>query len=103
MVSPELPRCPYNNCAQYQPFRAALIIYRPDPLESGVTASSIYAIYPYSLSLEAIMSEATQKDEQSQSDSFKQAASDLECDPDEAKWEDKLRKVVKQKHVEKPA
>ena len=34
---------------------------------------------------------------------IKQAARDLECDPDEAKWEDKLRKVVKQKPVpEKP-
>jgi hypothetical protein len=38
----------------------------------------------------------------SQSDKFKQAARDLECDPDEARWEDKLRKVVKQKPVEKP-
>jgi hypothetical protein len=33
----------------------------------------------------------------SQSDKFKQAARDLECDPDEARWEDKLRKVVKPK------
>jgi hypothetical protein len=36
-------------------------------------------------------------DKQAQSDKFKQAARDLECDPDEAKWEDKLRKVVKPK------
>ena len=36
-------------------------------------------------------------EKQSQSEKFKQAARDLECDPDEAKWEDKLRKVVKQK------
>jgi hypothetical protein len=36
-------------------------------------------------------------DKKSQSDKFKEAARDLECDPDEAKWEDKLRKVVKQK------
>ncbi len=36
-----------------------------------------------------------------QSEKFKQAARDLECDPDEAKWEDKLRKVVKPKPVEK--
>lgn len=34
---------------------------------------------------------------QSQSEKFKQAACELECDPDEANWEDKLRKVVKQK------
>lgn len=34
-------------------------------------------------------------DKQKQSDKFKQAARDLECDPDEARWEDKLRKVVK--------
>jgi hypothetical protein len=50
------------------------------------------------------MTEATQKDEQSQSDKFKQAAGDLGCDPDEAKWEDKLRKVVKPKDApKKPA
>lgn len=39
---------------------------------------------------------------QTQADKFKEAARELECDPDEAKWEDKLRKVVKQKPVEKP-
>jgi hypothetical protein len=38
---------------------------------------------------------------QSQSDKFKQAARDLECDPDESKWEDKLRKVVKPKDAPK--
>ena len=36
-------------------------------------------------------------EKQSQSEKFKEAARDLECDPDEARWEDKLRKVVKQK------
>lgn len=41
------------------------------------------------------MTKTTQKDELSQSDKFKQAARALECDPDEARWEDKLRKVVK--------
>ena len=40
---------------------------------------------------------------QSHSAKFKQAFRDLECDPDEAKLEDKLRKVVKQKPAsEKP-
>jgi hypothetical protein len=34
---------------------------------------------------------------QQQDEKFKQAARDLECDPDEARWEDRLRKVVKQK------
>ena len=33
----------------------------------------------------------------SQSDKFKQAARDLECDEDEARWEERLRKVAKQK------
>lgn len=33
----------------------------------------------------------------SQSDKFKEAARELECDEDEARWEEKLRKVVKQK------
>ncbi len=36
-------------------------------------------------------------DNKSQADKFKEAAHDLECDPDEAKWEEKLRKVVKPK------
>jgi hypothetical protein len=36
-----------------------------------------------------------------QAEKFKQTARDLECDPDETRWEDKLRKVVKQKPVEK--
>jgi hypothetical protein len=43
------------------------------------------------------MTKATQIPVQSQSDKFKKAALELECDPDEAKWEDKLRKVVKHK------
>jgi hypothetical protein len=45
------------------------------------------------------MSIATRTDVESQHDKFKQAARDLECDPDEARWEDKLRKVVKRKPV----
>ena len=40
-------------------------------------------------------------DKKTQADKFKQAARDLECDPDEAKWEDKLRKVVKPKQEPK--
>jgi hypothetical protein len=32
------------------------------------------------------MTKTALKDELSQSDKFKQAARDLECDPDEAKW-----------------
>lgn len=35
--------------------------------------------------------------QKTQADKFKEAARDLECDPDEAEWEDELRKVVKQK------
>jgi hypothetical protein len=34
-----------------------------------------------------------------QSERFKQAARDLECDEDEARWDERLRKVVKQKPV----
>ncbi|WP_430446872.1 hypothetical protein [Sphingorhabdus contaminans] len=45
------------------------------------------------------MTKATQIAEQSQSDKFKQAARELECNPDEARWADKLRKVVKPKAV----
>lgn len=37
----------------------------------------------------------THSPQQQQLDRFKEAA--LECDEDEARWEEKLRKVVKQK------
>lgn len=39
---------------------------------------------------------------QSQSEKFKEAAKELECDEDEKRWEEKLRKVVKQKTEQKP-
>lgn len=35
--------------------------------------------------------------EQSQSDKFKEAARRAECDEDEGRWEERLRKVAKQK------
>ena len=41
--------------------------------------------------------------QKSQSDKFKEAARDLKCEPDEAKWEDKLRKVGKPKAVPEKA
>lgn len=37
-----------------------------------------------------------------QSDKFKEAASELEADENEANWEERLKKVVKQKPVDKP-
>jgi hypothetical protein len=36
---------------------------------------------------------------QSQSDKFKEAARDLDCDTDEKRWDAKLKKVVKHKPV----
>jgi hypothetical protein len=38
---------------------------------------------------------------QSQSDKFKQAARDLECDDDEQRFKDRLRKLVRHKPLEK--
>jgi hypothetical protein len=35
--------------------------------------------------------------EKSQSDKFKEAARALECDEDEARWDETLRKVARQK------
>lgn len=35
--------------------------------------------------------------DKSQSDKFKEAARELECDEDEKAWEDRLRKVASQK------
>lgn len=43
------------------------------------------------------MPTATDKPPQSQSDKFKEAARDIGADEDEARWEDRLRKVVKHK------
>ena len=49
------------------------------------------------------MATATQRDELSQAERFKEAARDLECDEDEARWDATLKKVAKQKPApEKP-
>lgn len=40
--------------------------------------------------------------QQSQLDKFKEAARDLETDDDEARFDERLRKIVKHKPVEKP-
>lgn len=39
----------------------------------------------------------------SQLDKFKKAARDLETDDDEARFDERLRKIVKHKPVEKPS
>lgn len=44
----------------------------------------------------------TDKGSKPQSDKFKEAARAAECDEDEARWDETLRKVAKQKPVEKP-
>ncbi len=41
-------------------------------------------------------------DRLSQLDKFKEAARDLETDDDEARFDERLRKIVKHKPVEKP-
>lgn len=42
-------------------------------------------------------------DDKSQSDKFKEAARELECDEDEARWDERLKKVAKARPVpEKP-
>lgn len=49
------------------------------------------------------MPTGTDKSPQSQSDKFKEAAEEHLCDPDEARWDERLRKVVKHKsQPEKP-
>lgn len=42
------------------------------------------------------------EDPKSQSDKFKEAARELECDEDEARWDERLKKVAGQRPVEKP-
>lgn len=41
-------------------------------------------------------------DPRTQLDKFKEAARDLETDDDEARFDERLRKIVKHKPVEKP-
>lgn len=48
------------------------------------------------------MTSATQDDPKSQIDKFRDAARELECDEDEARWEERLRKVAGQKPKENP-
>ncbi len=43
-----------------------------------------------------------QKAPQSQDDKFREAARALECDDDEERFKERLRKLVKQKPVERP-
>ena len=40
--------------------------------------------------------------DKSQADKFREAARELECGEDEARWDERLRKVAKQKPVEPP-
>ena len=39
---------------------------------------------------------------QTQSDKFKEAARELECDDDEKRFDDRMKKLVKRKPAEKP-
>ena len=41
-------------------------------------------------------------DQKTQSDKFKQAARELECDDDEKRFDERVKKLVKHKPVEKP-
>lgn len=41
-------------------------------------------------------------DDSAQIKKFREAARELECDEDEARWNERLRKVAKQKPTEKP-
>lgn len=40
--------------------------------------------------------------EKPQSDKFKDAAKEADCDPDEARWTERLKKVAKPKVVKRP-
>lgn len=48
------------------------------------------------------MTSAPQDEHLSQLDKFKAAAKELETDDDEARFDERLRKIVKHKPVEKP-
>ena len=44
-----------------------------------------------------------ENDRRSQLDKFKEAARALECDDDEARFDERVKKLVRQKPVEKPS
>lgn len=44
----------------------------------------------------------TMTDDRSQTDKFREAARALECDDDEARFDERVKKLVKHKPVEKP-
>jgi hypothetical protein len=43
------------------------------------------------------MTDATSKSKKSQREKFEEAARELECDEDEARWDERLKKVAKGK------
>ena len=45
---------------------------------------------------------AKMQPKESQSEKFKRAARELECDDDEARFDERVKKLVKHKPVEKP-
>lgn len=45
----------------------------------------------------AMTKEPTKSDGKSQSDEFKKLARELECDEDEARWDERLKKLAKGK------
>lgn len=47
------------------------------------------------------MKSPTKRRSESQSDKFKEAARELECDDDEARFDERVKKLVKRKPVEK--
>lgn len=48
------------------------------------------------------MTTATPEDKLSQADRFKEAARAAECDEDEARWQERLKRVAKQKPKDAP-
>lgn len=48
------------------------------------------------------MTSASRSDTRSQADKFKEAARALECDDDPERFDERMRKLVKHKPVEKP-
>jgi len=48
------------------------------------------------------MTDRPSKTDQSQLDKFKELARELEADEDEARWDERLKKVAKAKPTEKP-
>lgn len=91
-----LPFGAHYDRAENQPFRSAALVYGANLVQPWV-ARFIDVCYVAVVHVFARLSTDMSKSQASQTDKFKEAARAAECDEDEGRWEERLRKVARQK------